>query len=290
MLNDFCGFTFNGIHTSELNIIRVSDGSRYNEVLGSTFQDKTASIEGGDGLLFWDSYYNSKVFTLKIAFDRVTETQLRRLRQVFNAKTMGQLIFDEAPYKAYTVKVQSPVQLNYICFDENNQRIYKGEGIIQLIAYYPYAKSVKKYLNQFSASEYPNKNEWAASSGMLASKGNYDGTGTTISLYNAGDVPADWEAFYTVTSAGCALTDISLNNGAGHMVFSSITRKKSNDAFIRVNSRTELIEGCNSSKNPTGSLYNDFFIAGEFFKIPLGDSTFVSNTYCAQINYNYLYY
>lgn len=290
MLLDFCGFTFNGIHSSELNILRVSDGSRYNEVVGSSFQDKTAPIEGGDGILFWDSFYNSKVFTIKIAFDRITEAQFRRLRQVFCAKATGDLIFDELPFKAYTAKIQSPMQLNYICFDENNQRIYKGEGLIQFITYYPYAKSVKKYLSQFSASAYPNKNEWAAASGMLASKGNYDGTGTTINLYNAGDVPTDWQAFYTMTSAGCALTDISLNNGEGHMVFSTISRKKSTDAYLRINSRTELIEGCNSSKKPTGTLYNEFFTAGEFFKIPLGASSFVSNTSCSQIVYNYLYY
>ena len=56
MLIDFCGFTFNGIHSSELNITRVSSGSRYNENLGAVFQDKTAQVEGGDGTLFWNSY------------------------------------------------------------------------------------------------------------------------------------------------------------------------------------------------------------------------------------------
>lgn len=291
MLIDFCGFTFNGIHTSELNIIRVSNGSRYNETLSPSFQDKTAQIEGGDGILFWDSYYGSNPFSVQIAFDNLSEAQLRRLRQVYCAKAIGEFIYDECPYKAYTAKVQSPVQLSYICFDkENGERVYKGEGTIQFIAYYPYAKSVHKFLDEFDDAYYTNKDEWAAASGMATTQGNYDGTGTSINLYNPGDIEADWQAFYAMTSSGCALNSISLNNGEGQMAFSSISRKNSNDAYLRINSRTQLIEGCNSSKEPTGTLYNDCLVAGDFFKIPLGQSTFESNTACAEIKYSYLFY
>jgi hypothetical protein len=32
-LQDFIGFTFNGKHSSELGIVRTSDGSRFNENL-----------------------------------------------------------------------------------------------------------------------------------------------------------------------------------------------------------------------------------------------------------------
>lgn len=99
MLNDFCGFTFNGIHTSELNILRVSNGSRYNDTLIPSFQDKTAQIEGGDGALFWDSYYNNKPISIQIAFDSLTEAQLRKLRQVFSAKAIGEFILMKTPIK-----------------------------------------------------------------------------------------------------------------------------------------------------------------------------------------------
>ena len=126
---------------------------------------------------------------------------------------------------------------------------------------------------------------------MKPTRASYDGTGTTINLYNAGDLETDWQAFYIINSSGSALTSISLNGGVdGQMVFSSISQKKTNDAYIRINSRTNLIEGCDSSKIPTGSLYNEFLVAGDFFKIPLGESTFVSNTGCNEIRYDYLYY
>ena len=294
-LNDFCGFQFNGVHSSELNILRVSNGSRYDDDLVPAFQDHTAQIEGGDGTLFWESFYSQKPINIQIAFDSLSEEGYRRLRQVFNGKAMGELIFDETPYKAYSVKVQSPPQLHTICFDQlddnnNMVRVYKGEGSIPFIAYYPYAKSVYKYLNEFLDENYNNKSEWAAASGMKPTQGNYDGTGTTIHLYNAGDIETDWKAFYTMNTDGCALTTISLNNGEGQMSFRPITRKNSNDAFIRINSRTNLIEGCNSSKEPTGTLYNEFLEAGDFFKIPLGESEFVSNTPCQGIVYDFLYY
>ncbi len=303
-LIDFCGFQFNGVHSSDLNIVRVSNGSRYSEDLVPAFQDKTAQIEGGDGTLYWESFYSSKPFNIQIAFDSISEEDFRKLRQVFNGKAMGELIFDEAPYKAYSVKVQSPPQLNYICFDKlddnnNTVRVYKGEGTISFIAYYPYAKSVKKFLDLYDNA---NKGEWATSSKMKSTQGDYDKVGvsgsTDILLYNAGDIETDWQAFYAIDQNGsCALTNITLKKGEqpggqteGTMVFSSITKKKDSDSFIRINSRTNLIEGCDSNKNPTGSLYNEFLTAGDFFKIPLDGHHFISNIECVDIRYNYLYY
>ena len=292
MKQDFYGFRFNGVHTSDLNIVRVSDGSRYSENLSPVFQDKTAQMLGSDGTLYWESFDTNKVWPIQVAFDELSEMQYRRLRQVFNGKTMGELIFDELPFKAYTAKVQSSPQFKTICFDTpDGARVYKGEGTINFIAYYPYAKSVHKFLNEFNDYEYDNKAQWAAASGMKPTRASYDGTGTTINLYNAGDLETDWQAFYIINSSGSALTSISLNGGVdGQMVFSSISQKKTNDAYIRINSRTNLIEGCDSSKIPTGSLYNEFLVAGDFFKIPLGESTFVSNTDCNEIRYDYLYY
>lgn len=120
-LVDFCGFQFNGVHSSELGLTRVSDGSRYNENLGGNFSDKTVQVPGGDGMLYWESFYSNRNWNINVAFDDLTEKEFRRLKQVFNAKARGELIFDESPYKAYSVKVQSPPQFKYICFDANKR-------------------------------------------------------------------------------------------------------------------------------------------------------------------------
>ena len=295
--SDFCGFSFNGYHSSDLGFLRVSNGSRYNDNLIPTFQDRTVQVPGGDGTYFFDSFYTNKSFSINIAFDSMTEAQFRRLRQIFNAKDVGDLIFDEAPYKAYTAKVQSPPQLNYICFDEKDQRIYKGEGTIQFICYYPYARSVHKYMTDYTNST--NSSEWREASGLLQAKGTYDSSNkTTIYLYNPGDIEADFLAYYTFNNGSCPVSKVALqnNNTQTNAIFFSapMSALDSRDAYIRVNSKTNLVEGCDSSKELTGTLYNAYITSGDFFKIPVytGSSLkFVSTgESCANIDYDYLYY
>lgn len=296
-LRDFCGFQWNGKHSSDLNIVRVSEGSRYSENLLPNFQDTTSQMAGADGTLYWESFYTNKSWTINIAFDNLSEINYRELRQWLNAKDMGELIFDEAPYKAYTAKIQSPPQLKFICFNENGQRVYKGEGTIQFISYFPYAKSVHKYLDQFGEI-YTNKSEWKDVSRMKSTKGSYDVINSgKIMVYNAGDIETDWELYVPISQSGCSLTQISLERGVStlyQLQFSNITQQKENDSYLRISSRTNLIEGCDSKKILTGSLYNQFISAGDFFKIPLEETSFVINNFATgsdvTLNYDYLYY
>ena len=72
---DYVGFTFNGIHSSSLGIVRTSEGSRFNENLLPTIQDKTVQIPGGDGMYHFGSYYTQKQFNVSYAFDSLTEEQ-----------------------------------------------------------------------------------------------------------------------------------------------------------------------------------------------------------------------
>ena len=212
-LRDFCGFRWNGKHSSDLNIVRVSEGSRYSDNLLPNFQDTTSQMAGADGTLYWESFYTNKSWTINIAFDNLSEINYRELRQWLNVKDMGELIFDEAPYKAYTAKIQSPPQLKFICFNENGQRVYKGEGTIQFISYFPYAKSVHKYLDQFGEI-YTNKSEWKDASRMKSKKGSYDVINYgKIMVYKAGDVKTDWELYVPISQLECPLTQISLEQG-----------------------------------------------------------------------------
>lgn len=197
--DDFTGFTFNGIHSSQLNLYRVSDGNRYQESIIPTFQDKTSQVEGRDGALYWNSFYSQKEFRLSMAFDSVTEDNLREIRNLFNGKISGRLSFDELPYKYYLVKIQTTPQIKYICFMEDNQRIYKGELEIQFVCYYPYAKNEIQYLDQASGPRYANLNEWALSSKILQNNKKqgsvyynsyitYVGSNGCFHLYNSGDI------------------------------------------------------------------------------------------------------
>lgn len=151
---DYIGFSFGGVHSSELGIVRISDGSRFEENLLPNFQDKTTTVSGKDGIYYFGSDNQQKEITLSFAFDHLTEEQLRRLKQVFSTKKPQRFILDEKPYKYYMVKVAQSAIIQHLCFDiDEGTRIYKGEGTLNLVAYYPYARSVLKFLNEFNEGD-----------------------------------------------------------------------------------------------------------------------------------------
>lgn len=223
---DFIGFSIGNFHSSKLGILRTSDGSRFNESLLPGFSDATAQVPGGDGMYYWKSNYSQKPFSIPIAYDSMTETQLRNLRRAMACKDIIPLVFDERPYKEYLVKPTGEPQLSYICFDEKDQRVYKGEGTLEFTAYSPFARNRHingkglKYLNEFrSDGEYSipewvgfasNRDEWSESSNMLMQQGDYDQsqkfqTDTPkygIKVYNAGDLETNFKLFIALGEGG----------------------------------------------------------------------------------------
>jgi len=123
MKGDFLGFSFDGIHSSLLGIVRVSDGDRYDDMILSDFEDKRNPVSGRDGEYYFGSDYKAKEIKISIAFDSVTEKQLRLITNLFSTKKLCPLIFDERPYKMYMAKINTPIELSYICFDERKKVI-----------------------------------------------------------------------------------------------------------------------------------------------------------------------
>lgn len=201
MKGDFLGFSFDGIHCSQLGITHVSSSDRYDEDLFPEVKDKTIEIPNNHGEYYYGSTYGTRTFEINIAYDSVTETQFRNIRRLFGTRKVCELIFDERPYKVYYAKIESPIELSYVCFDEeewtwetenhdnyipgsidhkvytgNKRRIYKGEGTINLICYQPFAHQQFKILDLYRTSgenagnlitKYSNVDEWAESSGLL---------------------------------------------------------------------------------------------------------------------------
>lgn len=297
-LHDFCGFTWRGDHSSKYGIVRVSDGSRYNDTILPAFQDTTQKMPGSDGTLYWESFYTNKTFSVNIAFDHLTEDNYRKLRQWLNGKDRGELIFDEAPYKAYTVKIQNATQLKTICFNEDNQRIYKGEGTISFVAYYPFARGVYKF--ETDAKDIINVEEWIDASGLKgATKDNYNSFSEegSCNLYNAGDLPTDFKLIVNIENNPTSITlKRSETETIDSLNFSLIAQ--GGDTYVRFNSATQLIEGLTQSQDGkfelTGNLYNKYITEGDWFKIPVGESVIniveTSHSDKPTIDYDYLYY
>ena len=147
----FTGFTFNGVHSSDLGITRVSGSNLYSSNILPNFQDISAAVPGGDGTYYWGSNFTQKPFPVSIAFDNVSEIQFRRLKTVLSTKDISDLIFDEEPYKVYSAKIQSAPQLSWICFnDDEGRSIYKGNGTLTFVSYYPFARNRFKTLEEYN--------------------------------------------------------------------------------------------------------------------------------------------
>ena len=262
---DYVGFTFNGIHSSTLGIIRTSEGSRFNENLLPTIQDKTIQVPGGDGMYHFGGYYTQKQFNISYAFDALTEEQLAKIKQVFGDKKIHELIFDETPYKKYYVKVTGTSSIKHIPFSEGDvNMIYKGECSIQFTAYDPYAYSVNKYLNEYTQD---NIEEWKQAANLLEFQGNYDRPiGKEIQLYNPGVKETDF--IITFNFAQGIIPAGGINIGADYQLNFNRILSQGEDTSIKINSKLNLIEGYKGNRK-SGNVYNKYIKSGYFFKIPV---------------------
>jgi hypothetical protein len=186
---------------------------------------------------------------LNFAYDDLRDEDLRKLRQVFGYKGVQPIIFDEFPYKKYMVKITAPPQFKYICFDFQDVRLYKGEGSVQLTAFYPYA----------TATFSPSINN-----------------STEGIINNVGDLSAQLKIYYTNAPTSITLKDLK-DNELGKITFKTFSFEDG-DAYILVDSRTHLIEGLDNTFNKTGNLYNKYIDTGYFFDAPVGRTKIISGT------------
>lgn len=263
MRGDFIGFTYNGFPSSDLGIMRVSDGSRFNENLLPTMQDKTVQVPGGDGTYYFGSYYTQRQFSVSFAFDSLTEAEVARIKQHFGDKQIHDLIFDETPYKVWSAKVTGTATIKYIPFDEGStHRLYKGEGSIQFTCYYPFARCRFKTLDE--CKEYSNWEEW-----ILASRiATYDEKikGYIQNSGNFGDVPVPFTL--NISSTDTTKT-VTIKDGENILTILDWT-KLPEETGGTINTKTGLV------KSTAGEILNKYVSGDITVKIPVGEN--VANT------------
>lgn len=354
-MGEFTSFSFgdwqsNNPETGAVEVYRVSGGDRYDEELHPDIKDRTAEVPGVNGEYYFGSDYGTRTFDIEIAFDHLTETQFRNLRKVFGTKEIKRLIFNERPYKYYLAKLESPIELSYVCFDEpmkvettidgipykengvistshivmrenedgRTQRIYKGEGKMTLVCYFPFAKSVYK---QLPVDE--EESGWAVSSGILSVEERgatqdheaidtyiteEPGTSTSgsIIIYNPGDIETGFRLYVPFNEQTTIDSlDISYVSGVDYIgeLHLAEVKKQGQDEGILINTTNDLIQGVvnmsadsgNPTYTTTGNLYNQYVIAGSFFKLQPNISITeaemtISGTTEAEIFYDYLYF
>ena len=265
-MGDFLGFQLGDEHSYGLNITRVTMGDRYTDILLPSFTDQTADVPGGDGTYYWDTYYTSKIITIDFAFDDLRDEDLRKLRQMLSRRTVQPLILDEFPYKKYLVKCSAPPQIKYVPFDKQEFRVYKGEGSISFIAYYPFAF------------------------GTASPSIEYNQNGGEIN--NVGDMPANLSIIYQLNSISNVVLSLEqpLSTQVGQLTLSNISKIGNNDIYFCVDTRTQLVEGLDENYNKTGNLYNKFITSGDFFFPDVGRSYLKSTVEFEKAEFTPLYY
>ena len=304
----FLGFTYNGRHSSELGIVRINTGNRAEMPLSPSFKDSTAEVPGGKGLYYFNTQIQQRQFTINFAYDDLTEKDVRELREWLNPLEQGELIFDEEPYKAYTVKPNTQPKLSYLVFNKeittetfklyepstvkSSGRVYKGEGAIGLTAYYPYAKAPYKTIEDYSVYKdiekkefshyrgYGHPDEWAIASGM-------DKKPSLVSpqCYNCGDIETPVTLNFKI--AEDINTNEAVRGNVGIELYSGTTSqigtrigyvymdasKMSVNVIYTINSKLELITDEN------GVARNDIIVASKFFYLPPREECFFNVNY-----------
>ena len=305
----YLGFSYgknaegNPMHSSDLGIVRTSDGSRFNENLLPTIQDKTVQVPGGDGTYYFGSYYTQRQFTIPFAFNGLTEEQVRQLRTHFGDKKIHDLVFDEAPYKTYRAKVTGTAQIKHLVFDEGEgkERVYKGEGSIQFTCYQPYAICKKKWLNEYAEE---GRNEWAVASGLKSEQGGYDKVvsavnGGNLTTWNPGDIPAPVRLGFKFDANGKipagSITNKAQKSLHWDEMVAQLDVNKNPDTAVWFDSKLNLIEGyrqVNGKWIKTGHVYNKHITDGEFFPLAQNEDvlTLSSNIRSRFFDVDYQYY
>ena len=149
MSEDFTDIRFGIYDLSKLGLTVVSSSNRYNANLLPAPSDTTIDIPGGPaGQYYFGSVYKNREFTINVAFDSIKEPMWRKLQNILATDKLQDLVFNHLPYKTYKAKLKSKPEFKYVCFKDplTQERIYKGEGTLNFIAYHPYAYCFNKYV------------------------------------------------------------------------------------------------------------------------------------------------
>lgn len=153
----FLGFSFNGIHSSTLGIVRVSSSNRYEEKLLPEFSSTTADRPNNDGQYVWGSNAIKRTINVNFAFVALSAADLHTLYDTFSGKQIAPLIFDESPYKVYSAKCTGQGTIKHVVGGTSGNLLYSGEGALTFTCYFPYALSRFQFIEDYTAGSIP---EW----------------------------------------------------------------------------------------------------------------------------------
>lgn len=289
--NDYIGFTYNGIHTSQFGLYSSANGDRYQRYLSPQFSDISSSIAGRDGAVYFGTNMSTKTFTFNLVFDSMTEEEYFGMKKWLNGG-IGDLVLDENPYIKYRAKPSQVVQVSFLVFlDDYDARVYKGEFQVSFVCYEGYGRSLSKYIESYSSTGFLDTqvisaanmsnsiSEWALASHLLPQQVYHDITYDTyvdgkFYLYNPGDVPTDFEIsipdnYSTIELVLCPWDTATEAVSTTFTGYFQLTNLPCTGGTLHIDTYRRLVyvEDANGNKTP----YNDCWNSGDFFKIPCNE-------------------
>lgn len=219
-------------------------------------------------------------------------------------------VIDEETGEEITTTIRKKEDITPWVYEDKTQRIYKGEGSIDLVCYFPFARQLFKTLDLYEnngnlVTNYTNVDEWAESSGLLTEEirntyhidrvvpiQNNDVYNFEIPVYNPGDLNVGFCLYIPFDETGkiCAKAgqDVIIINGDKDVLFltKEIERKDERETGIMINTNNHLIEGVSLSQvaflyehrkpswQTVGTIYNECIKLGDFPYIKRKDKLF----------------
>ena len=317
---EFVGFSFNGKHSSEFGLTAVVPSDMYIENLFADFDDRTVEVQGKDGAYYFGTQIKTKPLRLTVAFDNMNGAQKRNIINWLNPRKIGKLIFDEAPYKYYMVKITAPPTFSFVPFSEekNNlrQHIYKGSFELEFVSFDPYGYSEYAHVGQvpvWNGSSYStvyndsNLPEWYLESGLfdivpsatvvpnITSGFLIANSGVDIipyNFYNGGNTASIVDLEFTVTAFNVGSTALLIKNNTNNVEF-ELKSLRNIEALsshagpwtIVCNSLTgQIYSDINSIRYNLGALHN-----GQFLLVEPGDNEWTTNRVLTNLKVKYRY-
>ena len=199
------GFTYNGKHTSEMNVIYIPGDTER----GDFFADYT--VESLDRVWFPGAEYfytrtKARTFSLSCYYNMITYAEREQILKWIDRRTSGELIFDERPYAVYTVRPSKMPDFKDYLQRENDMDYYSGTFTLTLTAYYPYARLTQTTSDL--ADDHALDELDLLPSGMMPT---YVASDTEILVYNPG------------TEIGHSTISFKGNTGSDNFTITNIT-------------------------------------------------------------------
>ena len=301
---DFLDFYYNGKWASELGLVKVNNGKRQDDEVLPASKDTTIDIPGNDGVYYVNSKYQQREFKIDFAYDGLSEDDIKKIREWLAPQKECRLIFSERPYKYYMAKPKSAPKLSYIAFDTSDGgRVYKGEGSVQFVCYYPWARSVAKNMKELNTTLGPlyevtsqqleGSNLYTTNSdGTLSDATGIERVSTAefngYVLNNLGQLPAPFKLYFDVLGHYAETSKyykFYIDNSKEIMVLDAnqLAQGGLGPGSYCIDTENHLIMRCRKivsdnnnttyvieESNGNAVILNKAIVAGDFFSLPVG--------------------